>query len=83
VTTLRQLIEEGTTITAYCGITCGGKKDLDLPALAEAYGLDFDLTHQSVAHRLRCTKCGRLGATIRHHQTYRPIPRFDTKGNIG
>lgn len=82
MTKIGRLIEEGTTITAYCAVDCGGKRDLDLKAMAEAYGPDFDLNHWTVSHRLRCQKCGTLGMTIRQHIQYRTGVKFDTKGHL-
>jgi hypothetical protein len=82
VTKISQLIEEGTTITAYCTVDCGHRADLDLEALGKAYGPDFDLNHYTIAHKLKCTKCGRLGVTIRHHQQYRTGIKFDTHGKL-
>jgi hypothetical protein len=82
VTKISQLIEEGTTITAYCTVDCGAKRDLDLKAMAEAYGPDFDLNHWTVSHRLRCRKCQKLGMTIRRHITYRTGVKFDTHGKL-
>jgi hypothetical protein len=82
LTVLRQLIEERTTITAYCTVECGGKRDLPLGEMAEAYGLDFDLNHYTMAHKLRCHKCGTLGMTIRNHIVYKTGVKFDTKGKL-
>lgn len=81
MTTLKKLIEERTTITAYCALPCEGKRDLDLKGMAKAYGEDFDLTHQSISHRLRCHACNTIGQmTIRIHQEYHRGVRFDDKG---
>lgn len=83
MTTLKKLIEERTTITAYCALPCEGKRDLDLKGMAEAYGEDFDLTHWTTSKKLRCHVCNKIGQmSIRHHQEYRSGIKFDTHGRL-
>lgn len=79
---LSKLIEEGTTITAYCVVECGGQRDLDLKGMMEAYGPDFELNHFTVSHRLKCNKCGKFRMTIRRGDQHRKGIVFDTKGKL-
>jgi hypothetical protein len=67
LSTLQSYIDAGHTISAHHhpgGLQpCNHSADLDLVALAERYGPDFDLVanHDWFVARLRCTACGRKG----------------------
>ena len=81
--TIRQTIDKGDRIAAYCTIDCGFSQDLDLQALGERMGFDFEVSAYSLNHRLRCKRCGQFTMSIRLHVNVKPIPVMDTHGRIG
>lgn len=81
--TIAETIAAGTEIGAYCGAPCWHRQMLDLDALGKKLGFDFIVSAATIRPLLRCTKCGRKGCTISVHDTYKPIPMYDTHGNIG
>jgi len=81
--TIRQLIDQGHRIGAYCTIECGWHERMDLQKLGEKLGFDFEVSAYTLNHRLRCKKCGQMTVTIRFHQKVTPIKMFDTSGKIG
>lgn len=63
--TIAEKIASGETVTAYCPLPCGARRVLDLEALGRQFGFDFEVSHDTISHRLRCQKCGKLGGSIR------------------
>lgn len=60
------LIDEGYTLTAYCGSwiggkTCGHNLQLDLEYLASRLGRDHSTLHKNLVPKLKCSKCGAKG----------------------
>lgn len=64
MSTVRQLLESGTRVSANCEAyspVCNHSGPLDLPLLGRAFGPDFDIVdgRQQLRRRLVCSKCGR------------------------
>jgi len=63
---IRDLIKDGGQIWAHCGPPCWHSRNLDLHALGERLGYDFEVSHYSLTPKLRCSKCGSKQVGIRH-----------------
>jgi hypothetical protein len=63
--TLGQLADGRMSVTAYCEANaCHHSGRLNLGALAERYGRDFDFFAVNLRPRMKCSKCDRRGATF-------------------
>ena len=64
--TIGDFIAARHRLTAYCGRGphCWHGAKVDLKALAERLGKDFDLYRPELKERFRCTACGGRGATF-------------------
>lgn len=80
--TIRQIIDEGHQIGAYCVAPCWHSQMLDLEAIGNKLGYDFIVSADSLNPLLRCSKCGGKDVTMRFHQKVTPIAMFDTHGRI-
>jgi hypothetical protein len=63
--TIRDFIRGRMTVSAYCkGRDCHRGAHMDLAALTDRLGADFDVYVVNLRPRMRCTKCDRRGATF-------------------
>ena len=63
--TLGDFVANRYGVRAYCvGRDCSHSSELDLSALADWLGSDFDFYANDLRPRMRCTACGGLGATF-------------------
>jgi len=63
--TIRDLIEDESEVWAHCSAPCHHPARLDLHALGARLGYDFEVSHDSLTPKLRCSKCGSARVTIR------------------
>lgn len=65
IDTIQDHIDGGYKVTAHC--PNNHNVDLDLEDLAKRLGADFNLSHDSLVPRLRCSRCGEKALGIILH----------------
>ena len=81
--TFAKLIADDMTVMAHCqNFRCHHRQVLDLKALAERFGHDAPATHDDLAPKLKCTKCGgkQIGLTYTPQVTPGGNPYLKAKG---